>query len=66
MPKEFGGYFSKSLNATQALQLSNLTLGVLPPLLLGLATVSVLALGGLRVVQGELTLGILIAFQSLT
>ena len=64
--QKFGGYFSKSLNATQALQLSNLTLGVLPPLLLGLATVSVLALGGLRVVQGELTLGILIAFQSLT
>ena len=64
--QKFGGYFSKSLNATQALQLSNLTLGALPPLLLGLATVSVLALGGLRVVQGELTLGILIAFQSLT
>ena len=64
--QKFGGYFAKSLNATQALQLSNLTLGVLPPLLLGLATVSVLALGGLRVVQGELTLGILIAFQSLT
>jgi len=64
--QKFGGYFAKSLNATQALQLSNLTLGVLPPLLLGLATVSVLALGGFRVVQGELTLGILIAFQSLT
>ena len=64
--QKFGGYFAKSLNATQALQLSNITLAVLPPLLLGLATVSVLALGGMRVVQGELTLGTLIAFQSLT
>ena len=64
--QKFGGYFAKSLNATQALQLSNLVLGVLPQLLLGLAIVSVLSLGGVRVVQGELTLGILIAFQSLT
>ena len=64
--QKFGGYFAKSLNATQALQLSNITLAVLPPLLLGLATVSVLALGGMRVVHGEFTLGTLIAFQSLT
>jgi len=63
--QRFGGYFAKGTNAAQALQLSNLVLSVLPSLLLGLTTATVLVIGAFRVIDGDLTIGMLIAFQSL-
>ncbi|HEY7496096.1 MAG TPA: NHLP family bacteriocin export ABC transporter peptidase/permease/ATPase subunit, partial [Candidatus Tectomicrobia bacterium] len=61
----WAGYYVKVANAQQALQMTNQTLGVLPPLLSALATMLVLVLGGLRVIDGHLSLGMLVAFQSL-
>ena len=63
--QRFGGYFAKGTNAAQTLQLSNLVLSVLPALLLGLTTATVLVVGAFRVIDGGLTIGMLVAFQSL-
>lgn len=63
--QKFGGYFAKGTNAAQALQLSNLVLVILPSLLLGLTTASILVVGAFRVINGDLTIGMLVAFQSL-
>ena len=63
--QRFGGYFAKGTNAAQTLQLSNLVLSVLPALLLGLTTATVLVVGAFRVIDGDLTIGMLVAFQSL-
>ena len=63
--QRFGGYFAKGTNAAQALQRSNLVLSILPSLLLGLTTATVLVIGAFRVIDGALTIGMLIAFQSL-
>jgi ATP-binding cassette subfamily C protein len=61
----WAGYYAKVANAQQALQMTNQTLGVLPPLLSALATMLVLVIGGLRVIDGHLSLGMLVAMQSL-
>jgi NHLM bacteriocin system ABC transporter peptidase/ATP-binding protein len=62
----WSGYQAKVVNASQELQLVTLVFGVLPPLLLALNSTLVLGLGGLRVMEGRLTMGLLMAFQSLT
>ncbi|CCE01695.1 ABC-type bacteriocin/lantibiotic exporter [Bradyrhizobium sp. STM 3809] len=62
----WSGVQAKLLNAEQALAKSSLLLDALPALVSGLTTATILAVGGLRVVEGSLTLGSLVAFQSLT
>jgi ATP-binding cassette subfamily C protein len=52
----WAGYYAKVTNAQQALQVTTQTLGVLPPLLSALATMLVLSIGGLRVIDGHLSL----------
>jgi NHLM bacteriocin system ABC transporter peptidase/ATP-binding protein len=61
----WAGYQAKFINSSQ--QLSTLTQAFLisPTLIISITNVAVLALGGYRVIQGELTLGMLVAFQSL-
>ncbi|MGC1308742.1 MAG: NHLP family bacteriocin export ABC transporter peptidase/permease/ATPase subunit [Phormidesmis sp.] len=59
------GYYTKAVNAQQSLGLSNRLLGLLPALLSTLATLSLLIIGGWRVIDGSLSIGMLVAFQLL-
>jgi NHLM bacteriocin system ABC transporter peptidase/ATP-binding protein len=62
---QWAGIQAKTLNAEQELGLSSNMLEMLPTLLSGLTLAAVLGIGGLRVIEGSLTLGSLVAFQSL-
>lgn len=61
----WSGYKAKVNNGGQQLELYGRVLAVLPALLNALVTVAILGLGGMRVINGELTVGMLVAFQSL-
>lgn len=60
--RRWAGSFSGAGNARQELELANLPLGVLPDLLSALALLLVLAFGGAAVVDGRMTIGMLVAF----
>jgi ATP-binding cassette subfamily C protein len=61
----WAGYFANLSNAHQELSIANYYLGLLPLLLTSLLTVLVLAIGGFEVIGGRLSIGVLVAFQSL-
>jgi NHLM bacteriocin system ABC transporter peptidase/ATP-binding protein len=61
----WSGYLAKVNNTEQSLELSSRLLAVLPSLLNALVTVAILGLGGARVIDGKMTIGMLVAFQSL-
>jgi ATP-binding cassette subfamily C protein len=61
----WSGYYTKSTTALQELGVANQTLGVLPVALASLTTMLILVVGGWRVIEGHLTIGMLIAFQGL-
>ena len=61
----WSGYFANAANARQGIALTNQALGLLPSLLASVTTVLVLGIGGYKVIQGELTIGMLVAFQIL-
>jgi NHLM bacteriocin system ABC transporter peptidase/ATP-binding protein len=68
-PEFFGrwsGYQAKSLRAEQELQLLSEMINVVPSLVNTLINATVLLLGGLRVMDGALTVGMLVAYQSLS
>jgi NHLM bacteriocin system ABC transporter peptidase/ATP-binding protein len=62
---QWAGVQAKALNAEQGLGFSSILLDVVPTLLSGLTMAAILGIGGLRVIEGALTLGSLVAFQSL-
>jgi len=62
---QWSGYQAKTLNAEQQLGASAVFLDLIPTLLSGLTVATILGVGGWRVIQGSLTLGSLVAFQSL-
>ena len=61
----WAGQYTAQLNAQQELAVPTLLLSALPLLLAGISTAAILAIGGLHVMDGLLTLGMLVAFQSL-
>lgn len=62
----FTGYYAKAVNAQQTLGLQAQLLMALPTLLLALAIATVWVVGGLQVMNGQLSIGMLVAYQSLT
>ncbi|MBR0897672.1 NHLP family bacteriocin export ABC transporter peptidase/permease/ATPase subunit [Bradyrhizobium tropiciagri] len=62
---KWAGLQANNLNAEQKLGASAIILDMMPTLLSGLMIAAILGLGGLRVIEGSLTLGSLVAFQSL-
>ncbi|MBD2679333.1 MULTISPECIES: NHLP family bacteriocin export ABC transporter peptidase/permease/ATPase subunit [Nostoc] len=61
----WSGYYTKALNSQQELGVTNQTFSVLPALLSALSSMLLLVVGGLRVMDGHLSIGMLIAFQGL-
>ncbi|MBD2462685.1 NHLP family bacteriocin export ABC transporter peptidase/permease/ATPase subunit [Oscillatoria sp. FACHB-1407] len=62
----WAGYYTKAINAQQDLGMISKVLGVMPALLSALTALSLLAIGGWRVIHGNLSIGMLVAFQMLT
>ena len=61
----WSGHLAKVNNAHQSLELQSRLLGVLPNVLNMLVSVAILAVGGARVIAGEMSVGMLVAFQTL-
>ncbi|NES21826.1 MAG: NHLP family bacteriocin export ABC transporter peptidase/permease/ATPase subunit [Symploca sp. SIO3E6] len=57
--------YAASINSQQELAIVNQKLGILPTLLTSLTSLLILVIGGWRVMEGELTIGMLMAFQTL-
>jgi NHLM bacteriocin system ABC transporter peptidase/ATP-binding protein len=62
---QWAGYQAKVVNANQKIGAWNQFLFAAPPFLATLNNVAILGIGGLRVIEGSITLGTLIAFQYL-
>ncbi|UZO82170.1 NHLP family bacteriocin export ABC transporter peptidase/permease/ATPase subunit [Aquimarina sp. ERC-38] len=58
----WSGYLAKVMNAQQNLGWLTARLNVIPPLLMSLTTTTIMGLGALRVMDGQMTLGMLVAF----
>lgn len=61
----WAGFYAKVLGAQQRIGVPTALLAVVPPFLAGVNSAFLLLLGGMRVVDGVMTVGTLIAFQSL-
>jgi NHLM bacteriocin system ABC transporter peptidase/ATP-binding protein len=61
----WSGYYAKSLNTKQQLAVITQLSGAVPPFVQTMSTAVVLTLGGLKVMSGELTVGMLVAYQTL-
>jgi NHLM bacteriocin system ABC transporter peptidase/ATP-binding protein len=62
---KWAGQFSKVLNGEQQFERLSLTLSLLSPLITTLMIVLILGIGGFRIMDGAMTIGMLVAFQSL-
>jgi ATP-binding cassette, subfamily C, bacterial len=61
----WSGQYAKAINAQQQLGMTDRLLGLVPTLLSATTALLVLVIGGLHVMQGEMSIGMLVAFQSL-
>lgn len=61
----WSGYYARAANAQHQLALQTTLLSAVPPLLLAVSTALLLGIGGMRVMDGRLSMGMLIAFQAL-
>lgn len=62
---KLAGYQAKRENSSQSLARKSLVLTYAPNILNGIGGAAVLALAGYRVIQGEMTIGMLVAYQTL-
>ena len=58
----WSGYLAKVMNAQQNLGWLTARLNVIPPLLMSLTTTIIMGVGAMRVMDGQMTLGMLVAF----
>ncbi len=58
----WSGHLAKVMNAQQELGWLSLRLNIIPPLLMSINTTIIMGVGALRVMDGDMTLGMLIAF----
>ena len=63
--RKWAGYQSKVMSGHQIVGGQEISLQAIPPLLSAANGVLILGLGGLRVMDGQLTMGMLVAFQAL-
>jgi NHLM bacteriocin system ABC transporter peptidase/ATP-binding protein len=61
----WSGYQAKVINASQQISLTGTVLAQVPQLLLSINTALLLGFGGMRVMDGHLSMGMLMAFQAL-
>jgi len=63
--KRWSGYFAKLSNTEQELNIYTQYLSVVPTLLSTINTVLILAIGSIRIINGHMSIGTLIAYQTL-
>jgi len=63
--QHWSGHHAKTINSQQKIELYGRTLEILPQLLNAILIVTILGLGSWRIMQGYLTIGTLVAFQTL-
>jgi ATP-binding cassette subfamily C protein len=61
----WAGYYTKAINSQQELGVANQVFSVLPTLLSLLSSTSLLVVGGWRVINGHLSIGMLVAFEGM-
>ncbi len=61
----WSGYQTKVINTSQDLGVATQVLSVIPTFLYATTIVAILTIGGLSIMNGEITIGMLVAFQSL-
>lgn len=61
----WSGYYTKAINSQQELGVTNQIFSVLPALVSSLSAACLLVVGGFRVINGHLSIGMIIAFQML-
>jgi NHLM bacteriocin system ABC transporter peptidase/ATP-binding protein len=61
----WAGYYAKTINNEQFLQVLSQISTAVPPLVQTMSTAAVLVMGGMKVMNGELTIGMLVAYQTL-
>lgn len=61
----WSGYYAKTINTEQSLGVLTQVSSTVPPFVQTFSTAAVLVLGGLKVMNGELTVGMLVAYQTL-